>query len=123
MEKESKTSGKGVNLKGLLYFIIFALVVGYLFGIPIYFNLKVLYTLFYEQFIVKLSLYMIGLIWSLVLTTIIFLIMFLVTPIRSIIKQEVGKNIAGKLIYLLIFFLIFIFMPVPVLYLRYALYL
>ena len=123
MEKESKTSGKGFNLKGLLYFIIFALVVGYLFGIPIYFNLKVLYTLFYEQFIVKLSLYMIGLIWSLVLTTIIFLIMFLVTPIRGIIKQEVGKNIAGKLIYLLIFFLIFIFMPVPVLYLRYALYL
>jgi len=123
MKKESKKNGKGFNPKGLLYFIVFALVIGYFFGIPLYFNLKVLYTLFYEQFMVKLSLYMIGFIWSLVLALIIFLIMFLVTPLRNLIKQEVGKNIAGKLIYLLIFFLILIFMPVPVLYLRYALYL
>ena len=69
---EEYKSGKGFNLKGLLYFIVLALVAGYLFGIPIYFNLKVLYTLFYEQFIVKLSLYLIGLIWSLVLAAIIF---------------------------------------------------
>lgn len=123
MKKESKKNGKGFNPKGLLYFIIFALIIGYFFGIPVYFNLNVLYTLFYEQFMVKLSLYMIGLVWSLVLAIILFLIMFLVTPLRSIIKQEVGRNIGGKLIYLLIFFLIFIFMPVPVLYLRYALYL
>ncbi len=123
MKKESKKNGKGFNPKGLLYFIVFALVIAYFFGIPLYFNLKVLYTLFYEQFMVKLSLYAIGVVWSLVLALIVFLIMFLVTPLRNIIKQEVGKNIAGKLIYLLIFFLIFIFMPVPVLYLRYALYL
>ncbi|MCC7571900.1 MAG: UPF0182 family protein [Candidatus Methanofastidiosum sp.] len=123
MKKESKKNGKGFDPKGLLYFIVFALIIGYFFGIPIYFNLKVLYTLFYEQFIVKLSLYMIGVVWSLILALIIFLIMFFVTPLRNIIKQEVGKNIAGKLIYLLLFFLIFIFMPVPMLYLRYALYL
>ncbi len=123
MKKESKKNGKGFNPKGLLYFIVFALVIGYFFGIPLYFNLKVLYTLFYEQFMVKLSLYAIGVVWSLVLALIIFLIMFFVTPLRNLIKQEVGKNTAGKLIYLLIFFLIFIFMPVPVLYLRYALYL
>lgn len=123
MKKESKKNGKGFNPKGLLYFIVFTLVIGYLFGIPLYFNLKVLYTLFYEQFMVKLSLYAIGVVWSLVLALIIFLIMFFVTPLRNLIKQEVGKNTAGKLIYFLIFFLIFIFIPVPVLYLRYALYL
>ena len=123
MKKESKKKGKGFDPKGLLYFIVFALVIGYFFGIPLYFNLKVLYTLFYEQFIVKLSLYMISVVWSLVLALIVFLIMFLVTPLRNLIKHEVGNNFAGKLIYLLIFFLIFIFMPAPMLYLRYALYL
>jgi len=123
MKKESEKTGKGFNPKGILYFIVFALIIGYFFGIPIYFNLKVLYTLFYEQFMVKLSLYMIGLVWSLVLAIIIFLIMFLVTPLRAIIKQEVGKNVIGKLIYLVIFFLIFIFIPAPMLYLRYAVYL
>ncbi len=123
MKKESEKNGKGFNPKGLLYFIVFALIIGYFFGIPIYFNLKVLYTMFYEQFMVKLSLYMIGIVWSLILAVIIFLIMFLATPLRNIIKKEVGNNIAGKFIYLLIFFLIFIFMPAPVLYLKYALYL
>jgi len=71
---------------------------------------------------VKLSLYLIGFVWSLILTLILFLIMFLVTPLRNIVKQEIGRNMAGKLIYLIIFFLIFLFMPVPVLYLRYAIY-
>ncbi len=124
MKKDSEKLGKkGFNPKRLVYLLILALIVGYFFVIPIYFDFKVLYTLFNEQFMVKLSLYMIGLLWGLVLAIILFLIMVLVTPLRNIIKNEIGKNHAGKFIYVILFFLIFIFIPVPVLYLRYAVYL
>lgn len=125
MKKNSNTVEKkrSFNPKGIIYLIIIALIVGYFFALPLYFNFKVLYTLFNEQFMVKLSLYLIGLIWSLLIASILFLIMFFVTPLRNIVKNEIGKNAAGKLIYLILFFLIFLFVPVPFLYLRYSIYL
>jgi len=109
MKKNSNTVEKkrSFNPKGIIYLIIIALIVGYFFALPLYFNFKVLYTLFNEQFMVKLSLYLIGLIWGLLIASLLFLIMFIVTPLRNIVKNEIGKNAAGKLIYLILFFLIF----------------
>lgn len=109
--------------KIILYLVAFALVAGYFFAIPIYFNLKILYTLFYEQFMVKLSLFGIGIVWSFVLALALLIIMYIVTPLKTLIKQEIGNTFAGKLVYPLVFILLFIFMPVPELFLRYALYL